>query len=321
MAKEVKRDDPRHERSVPGCHMKQNLPNIKPSTFKLIEEAIAIQEEDATKTGTVGFMARSMVMATLPHRNPIVNEYERRNGNYTLTIIAPSKIGLPYGTYPRLLLAWISTEAVRTKNPDIVLGKTLSGFMEKLGLLPTGGRWGTITQLKNQTSRLFASSFSCRYADDVRSAGINMTIAKSYDFWWTPQQPTQGCLFESTISLNRDFFDEITKRPIPIDMRALKALKSSAMALDIYMWSTWRVFALKKKTTIPWELLQNQFGSLYQDSKQGRFRFKENFRKQLHKVKLVYQTLNIDENDAGLILLPSQPHIPMSPVDKSVRDT
>ena len=34
---------------------------------------------------------------------------------------------LPYGNLPRLLLAWVSTEAVRTQSRVLVLGKSLSG--------------------------------------------------------------------------------------------------------------------------------------------------------------------------------------------------
>ena len=54
-------------------------------------------------------MARAMVQATLPHRKVQGNEFERRNGAFTLSLMAPAKIGLPYGSIPRLLLAWVTT--------------------------------------------------------------------------------------------------------------------------------------------------------------------------------------------------------------------
>lgn len=301
--------------------MEDNPLNIKPSTFKLIDEALLIQEEDTKKTGTLGFIARAMVMATLPHKNPKKDRFTRRNGNYTLSISAMvENIGLPYGVYPRLLLAWISTEAVKTKQPELILGKSLAGFMSELGLLPTGGRWGSITMLKDQMNRLFSAGFSCRYADKHKGSGINMTIVKSYDLWWGPKQPDQGNLWDSTIKLNQDFFEEIVTRPIPIDMRALKALKGSAMALDIYTWATWRTFTAKgKKVFIPWPLLQAQFGSNYADSKQGRYNFKQNFLTQLTKVKTVYPGLNMSELNKGILLLPSRPHVRhTSPVDNSL---
>ena len=99
----------------------------------------------------------------MSHRDPKANEFRRRNGNYTLTMLAPSEIGLPYGVIPRLLLAWISTETVRTQERTLVLGDNLSGFMRQLDLVPTGGRWGTITRLRGQMQRLFSCMVTCSY--------------------------------------------------------------------------------------------------------------------------------------------------------------
>ena len=41
---------------------------------------------------------------------------------------------LPFGNIPRLLLAWVCTEAVRTQRRELVLGSSLSKFMRKLGM-------------------------------------------------------------------------------------------------------------------------------------------------------------------------------------------
>ena len=42
---------------------------------------------------------------------------------------------LPFGNLPRLLLAWVCIEAVRTGSREIILGKSLSEFMRKLDIL------------------------------------------------------------------------------------------------------------------------------------------------------------------------------------------
>ena len=48
---------------------------------------------------------------------------------------------LPYGNLPRLLIAWLCTEAVRTQSPELVLGSSLSEFMRKLDIhTQSGGR-------------------------------------------------------------------------------------------------------------------------------------------------------------------------------------
>ncbi len=79
--------------------------------------------------------------------------------------------------------------------------------------------------------------------------------------WWTPRQPEQAALWESTVMLSERFFNEITETPVPIDLRALKALKQSPMALDVYLWLTYRMSYVNKRTRIPWCALQIQFGS------------------------------------------------------------
>lgn len=78
---------------------------ITPSVEQIINDTLAIETESVQDVGALGLMARAMVQATLPHKKVVGNEFERRNGNYTLTLLAPSKIGLPYGTVLWLLLA------------------------------------------------------------------------------------------------------------------------------------------------------------------------------------------------------------------------
>ena len=107
----------------------------------LINQALAIEDEQTQDAGALGFMARAMVQATLPHRAVAGNEFTRRNGNFTLTLLSPSSIGLPYGAVPRLLLAWVTTEAVKTKSRELELGDSMAAFMAQLGVVQT---WVTL---------------------------------------------------------------------------------------------------------------------------------------------------------------------------------
>ena len=276
---------------------------------KLITDALAIEVEAAKEAGAIGYMARAMVQATMPHSKVNGNEFSRTNGLFTLTILASSKIGLPYGTIPRLLLAWISTEAVKKKDRNLILGRTLSAFMTELDLIPTGGRWGSISRLKDQMTRLFSASISCTYDDGNHWAIQNINPVSKANLWWNPKQPNQATLFESTLTLNEDFFKEITNHPIPIDIRALKALKRSPLALDIYCWLTYRLSYLRNATTIPWTALQLQFGSNYATDQQGARNFKKAFLRELKKVTLFCRQTKLESLENGLNIKPSAPHI------------
>ena len=81
----------------------------------------------------MGFMARLLALCSLPRTNPGNQlQYVRQNGPYSLVMIAGGRNKLPYGNLPRLLLAWVSTEAVRTHSRELALGASLAEFMQKL---------------------------------------------------------------------------------------------------------------------------------------------------------------------------------------------
>lgn len=277
---------------------------------KLISEALAIEAEEAKKAGALGYMARALVQATMPHKKVDGNEFSRKNGEFVLSILAPSKVGLPYGSIPRLLMAWLTTESVMTKDRTICLGNTLSSFMKELGLIPTGGRWGSITRLREQTKRLFTSSVSCFYESQERESERGFRVADTHNLWWYPKSLNQSTLFESTVTLSEAFFNEIVSYPVPIDLRVLKALKRSPMALDIYCWLTYRMSYLKSKIEIPWPALQAQFGADYSaNTPQGIRDFKRAFLRELKKISVLYPTAKVSENKTGFILKPSNTHI------------
>jgi len=84
---------------------------------KIIRESLAIEAQEAQEAGAVGFMARALTQATMPHRKSPNPVFSRKNGSFSLAMLAHPDIGLPYGSIPRLLLSWMTTEAVRTKSP------------------------------------------------------------------------------------------------------------------------------------------------------------------------------------------------------------
>jgi hypothetical protein len=284
------------------------MKRTSPQTInRLVQEALAIEEQSAKDAGALGFVARCMVQATLPHSQVKENYFQRINGKFQLSLMANPSVGLPYGSVPRILLAWITTEAVRRKDKTLPLGDTLTSFMTELDLVPTGGRWGTIPRLRSQMQRLFSCTISCNYADlqSGGAAGINFLIADSYAMWWKPQVPDQVALWQSFVTLGDRFFDEIISHNVPIDRRALRALRRSPLALDIYTWLTYRMSYLSRPTEIPWGALAAQFGADYANLKH----FKPEFRWALKKVLLQYPNARVGEGKYGVTLQPSPSHI------------
>lgn len=277
----------------------------------LVEAHLAIEAEEAAEAGALGYMARALTLATMPHSRHDQNEFQRRNGAFVMSMHAPASVGLPYGSKPRLLVAYLTTEAVRKGQRDITLGDSLSEFMRSLDLQPTGGRWGSITGLKQQMTRLFSSSVTCIWENKESTAIANMPIVSKAQLWWDPKSPDQASLWESTVRLGEEFFNEVSAHPVPIDLRAVRSIKQSPMALDIYFWLTHRMSYLKKTNArdIPWAALKLQFGSDYADTAQGTRDFRKQFVGQLRKVLAVYPQAKVEDSPSGLILKPSPSHV------------
>ena len=180
-----------------------------------------------------GFLGRTMALRSLPRSNPgNQTQYVRQNGPYTLVMSVVGLHKLPFGTNPRLILAWVCTEVVRTQNRDIVLGRSLSEFMRKLGISSTDGRGQA--RLRNQMNRLFNCSVQLNYTAEGRETSATALVAELTDFWWNPKHPDQTGLWESKVRLSEAFFNEIVSHPVPLDMNTLKSLKRSPLGLDLY---------------------------------------------------------------------------------------
>ena len=208
----------------------------------------------------MGFMARLMALCSLPRTNPGNRlQYKRVNGPYKLVMVAGADNKLPYGNLPRLLLAWVSTEAVRTQSRVLILGDSLSEFMRTLGVYSSAG--GVANRLRNQMKRLFGCSVSLIYQDEHGEARVSSLVADRAEFWWDERKPDDRSLWDSKIRLGEDLFNEIIQHPVPLDMNTLAALKRSPLGLDFYLWLNYRNFALCAPLRLSWRALYRQFGA------------------------------------------------------------
>ena len=263
-------------------------------------------------------MARMMALCSLPRTNPGNRiRYTRQNGPYTLYMTAGGGNKLPFGNLPRLLMAYVSTEAVRTQSRVLILGSSLSGFMRKLGMSDdSGSPRGDRTRLRNQMRRLFNAHVQLVYEDERGEASVSSSVADRTEFWWNERKPDERVLWDSKIRLGEDFFNEIINRPVPIDMNTLTALKRCALGLDLYLWLTYRTFALTRPLRLTWRQVYQQFGlhPAKASDKRTVLNFRRKILRELKKIKLAWPDLNYTTAPGLLILHPSTPGIaPLNP--------
>lgn len=269
------------------------------------------KDELALKSpSNLAFMPYFFVQTNFPYTEVEGREFVRKNGNLTLSLYSPT--GLPYGSLPRLVIAFIVTEAIRKKTREVHLGETLSEFLTRIGFGRTGGKNGTITRLRKQLNSLFTCFISCTSNWKHKGGGniksiANMLIADEADLWWDPHTLyDESGEFCSYVILSESFYNAINKAPIPVDFNAVLKLKQSPMAVDIYCWATYRMCYCHSRTFIPWEDLALQFGSIESNLRKFKFRFK----KHLVSVQKIYPDFKCDTSDPkGLVIFPSKTSI------------
>ena len=276
-----------------------------------VEQLVSASEADPD----LGFMARMMVLCSLPRTNPgNRHQYKRVNGPYKLIMSVTGDHKLPFGNLPRLLLAWVCTEAVKTGSRELVLGKSLSDFMRTLDIYAGGGN--AHTKLRNQMKRLFGCTVSLIYEDKNGQASVNSLIARRTEFWWNERKPDEQTLWESKIELSEDFFNEIIRHPVPLDLNTLTALKRCSLGLDLYLWLAYRTFALRAPLRLSWRQVYCQFGlhPTKASDKRTVLNFRRKVLRELKKIKIAWPDINYATAAGVLILLPSTP--PIAPSDQ-----
>jgi hypothetical protein len=300
---------------------------------KLLDASVAIFGEPAT-TKDAAFLARELVQATLPHKNPgDVPVWGRRNGNAALALKPDVNMdtgksyGYPYGTIPRLLLFWMTTETLRTKSPHLELGISLSGFMADLGLNPnnggTGAKRSDARRLRDQMERLFRCRITFEMTEGkdgrVGEKRRDMLVTEASELWWNPKRPEQGNLWGSWIELGQRFYEAITAAPVPVDIRALRALKRSPLALDLYSLLTYGAFRAHKSSKPryeTWAQLHAHIGSEY-----GRLdNFRAKAKAALTKISIVYPGLKLGKKQGGIEILPES-YLALQPRQVTIEGT
>ena len=259
-------------------------------------------------------MVRLLAVCTLPRTDPgTLTHYVRRNGWYALVVIAGGpEPRLPFGVLPRLLLAWICTEAVRTRSRRLVLGRSLAEFMRRLGVQSSdsAGRYGIRTRLREQMTRLFRASIELtqELPDGVHTVADRITT--DMRLWWNPRRVDEPVRWDSAIVLGHDFFNEILAGPVPIDLHVLRELKRSSLGLDLYLWLTYRLFRLDRPLRLTWRQVYRQFARRPElDHGQSVKDFRRDVLRELRKIRIAWPQFSYSTPKGYLVLRPSPPRV------------
>ena len=279
---------------------------------RLIEAAGTIRGSPPER---IDFLHTIQCQCGIPYRNPgeQVREWDRKQGSAMLRIEAGSaidprtgefvKLGLPYGEKPRLVLIHLASEAVRNSSAIVDVEDSMTAFAKSLGVETNGQQ---LTSLKDQLARLASSTLRMGIIEEGRAVQVNTQIVSAFDLWF-PKQADQRVLWPSTVRLSEEYYQSLGRHAVPLDHRAVAALSSSSMALDIYVWLAQRLHRIPtaKPQMITWAALYEQFGQGF-----ARVRdFRRRFLLTLSHVQSAYPSARIEPNEVGLTLGHSSPPV------------
>lgn len=280
---------------------------------RLLDASVSIRQSPPDR---IDFLHSVQCQCGIPYKNPGdgVLEWDRKQGHASLRIEAGSaidprsgefvRLGLPYGEKPRLVLIHLATEAVRTGSPVVDVEGSMTAFARSLGLETNGQQ---LRALKDQLARLAAATVRLGVVEEGRAVQVNTQFVSAFDLWF-PRQADQRVLWPSTVRLSAEYFQSLGQHAVPLDARAVAALASSSMALDVYVWLAQRLHRVPvaKPQFVDWQSLHEQFGQGF-----ARIRdFRRRFLHTLHHVVAAYPTARITADGAGVTLTHSPPPVP-----------
>lgn len=311
----------------PPSLTRASTPSLQPVSTVTISATRTVQSVPQTKASGVtaeegiSFQYVPLIQCSFPHGDPgNVSSFTRRNGWLELTLgTTRPETGLPYGVPARLLTIYCASEAMRTRSPEIFLGKSVHDFLRLLDIPITRGARGSLTVYTNQLLRLVHSTLSIdeNIQDAKGRAGIHIRQALFVDeaqLWWDESTSnghgSKRSLLGtgSSLVLSHVLFDSILERSAPLATNAIKQLRKSPMDLDVYAWLVHRLFTLSRPSMVSWEQLGGQFGHGYVEQRM----FKRFFCDSLKRVLAVYPGAKLNVTQTGVLLLPSKPHVAKS---------
>jgi hypothetical protein len=267
----------------------------------------------------ISFQYVPLIQCSFPHADPKhATSFTRKNGWLELTLgTTRPDTGLPYGVPARLLTIYCTSEAVRTNSPEIYLGDSVHDFLRRLDVPITRGARGSLSVYANQLLRLIHSTLSIdeNIRDGAGRQGLHMRQALFVEearLWWDDPEHSKSRKGAgrsigngSSLMLSNVLFHSILERSAPLATSAIKQLRKSPMDLDVYAWLVHRLFHLQHPSMVSWSQLSDQFGHNYGLPR----KFRHFFLDSLKRVMRVYPEAKLKVSNAGVLLLPSRPHL------------
>lgn len=307
---------PQEKSEDQGTPPKKKETALTKRTIALIDAGLAIKDNEP-QSDDLTFMHSIMCQVGLPRSKVDGERFERICGNAGLYVQAGVlwdgrkfvKQPVPFGPMPRLIMAYMNTFALRHKTMEIAVGNSASEMLKMLGKDVGGGPRGSYTSFQTQAKALAACSLTIGFTSGSSAFTYDGKPIRQFEAWLSDSE-MQPSLWPGVITLSEDYFNTLKDHAVPLDMRALGALKGSAMAMDVYAMLSERLHRISGRPLIlHWKSLRDQFGQEFTGANAEKD-FKRTFLAALKKAMEVYPDAKVKQVRGGLLLIASPPPIP-----------
>jgi hypothetical protein len=259
----------------------------------------------------LGITHAGFAMTSLPHRR-IEDSLWTRQGYRTKLLVESGRngdgswIGVPYGSVARLILLYLQTEAVRTNDPEVELGRSMRNWMARMSLA-TGGR--NYQLVAEQARRISACRLT--FLTDLTGGAEhrrNGAFVQDAISLTSVANDAQGSLWQDKVKLDDGFWKSLKDHPVPVREEAVRAIGARSMAIDVYIWLAYRLHSLTKTMPVSWAAIHAQFGGGFKLIRQ----MKPVFVEAVNLALAVYPEAKVGMEKEGLVLHPSAPAVPKS---------
>lgn len=301
--------------------------------LKHVEAALAEHRGSDSEGLDISFLSRNFCLCGLPLRKQIerdkktrraiepakeISVFSRKDERFALSIasvpfdtadIGMIQFGLPYGPRARLLILWMTTTARQTGNRWLEIGR-IDDWLESCGITPHPD---SAAMVKDQLIRLAFTIFTMSLkVDGAKSMSffnqdklIDSAVFSSEDIPHYLEGNLAKVRFPLGIQLSQQAYTKFTGNDvIPISTEALRKISSNAMAIDLFVYFSYRLPLLSpgESELLTWQKLSNQFGN-----KEPKSRFRQVFDPSIERALNAYQGANVSITDEGLVLRYSDP--------------
>jgi Plasmid encoded RepA protein len=270
-----------------------------------IEAAGVILAEEESR---LGITHAGFAMTSLPHKR-IEGPLWRRQGHRTTLLVESGRkgkgdwIGVPYGSMARLILLYLQTEAVRSNDPEVELGRSMHAWLSRMEISTGGKNYRLVSEQARRISACRLTFLTEVPGAEMRQNGafVQNAITLTAD-----ADERQRALWQDRVRLDDGFWRSLKEHPVPVREEAVRAIGARSLALDVYIWLAYRLHVLTKTTPVTWTALHAQFGAGFKAVRQ----LKPTFREALTLALAVYPEARVDEEATGVVLYPSPPAVP-----------